>query len=226
MIGTDYFTSLKIFSSLSQEKIMILDHYYNEDDEVKNRTVRWVRKQFNRKSFSASSLRGILKVEDKIRGSTDKKMKSNRDCKPQWPDMEKDLADWIRKERQIGIPVTTWMVVHKALEIHRNVYGHLYSMEGSEKPFQASKGWLHNFCKRNKFSVRVVTLNATGLPCNTTGLDPLNGILFKSHQKKYESMGEWVSRESSPINNLRLKVVKEDKQWKFVENNQDQVFEM
>ena len=56
-----------------------------------------------------------------------------------------------------------------------------------------------------------------GLPCNTDGLDPLNGVLFKSHQKKYVTMGEWVSRESSPINKFRLKVVKTDKEWKFVE---------
>ena len=56
-----------------------------------------------------------------------------------------------------------------------------------------------------------------GLSCNTVGLDPLNGVLFKSHQKKYETMGEWVSRESSPIKNLQLKVVNQDKkEWKFV----------
>ena len=72
----------------SQEKILILDHYYKEDSEVKKKTVRWVRNYFNRSTFNSSSLRGMLKVEDKIRGARDKRKKSNRESVPQWPDME------------------------------------------------------------------------------------------------------------------------------------------
>lgn len=65
----------------------ILDHYYNEDGEVKNKTARWVRVEFIRPRFSASSLRRILASEEKIRTGT-KKSKLNREDAPQWPELE------------------------------------------------------------------------------------------------------------------------------------------
>ena len=54
-----------------------------------------------------------------------------------------------------------------------------------------------------------------GISSDCTGLDPMSGLLFKSHHKKFEDMGVWASSEASPLKNLKLKTVKENKEWKF-----------
>ena len=51
----------------SQEKVEILDYYYNVGQQNKKGTARWVAKKFKRPSFTANSLRRILSSEKKIR---------------------------------------------------------------------------------------------------------------------------------------------------------------
>ena len=46
-----------------------------------------------------------------------------------------------------------------------------------------------------------------GIPCDCSGLIPYDGVLYKSHKKKIDAMGAWVSGPTSPIKHLELKVM-------------------
>ena len=59
-----------------------------------------------------------------------------------------------------------------------------------------------------------------GIPSDCEGLDPTDGLLFKSHHKKFEEMGVWASCQASPLQNFKLKTVKENKEWKFTNERQ------
>ena len=73
-------------------------------------------------------------------------------CVVIWQDK---LASWIREERGIGIPVHLWMVREQALLLHKTIHPSLWLDDNIT--FKCSNGWLNNFMRRQKFSIRVVS---------------------------------------------------------------------
>ena len=70
-----------------------------------------------------------------------------------FPSMEDTIAAWIDSQRSCNLRVTRSAIQHKALELY----------EG-EAEFTASRGWLENFLKHNRYSLRRRTTVSQSLP--------------------------------------------------------------
>jgi transposase-like protein len=73
-----------------------------------------------------------------------------------YPEMENELAAWLKALRSRGACVDGKQIQRKALEI----------LKGNET-FQASRGWLLRFLKRHKLSLRRITTKGRSPPKNT-----------------------------------------------------------
>lgn len=72
--------------------------------------------------------------------------------RPQWPDMEDRLLDWINELRDGGNCVSGKMIKARAIEISSSV------------DFRASDGWLRRFLQRNRLTRRRITTSGRDLP--------------------------------------------------------------
>ena len=72
--------------------------------------------------------------------------------------MERELAEWIRNMRRVGVPVETHMVEHEGSTTFKRLHADQITTAGEPK-FQFSWGWRTAFYKRHDFSQRRVTAN-------------------------------------------------------------------
>ena len=78
---------------------------------------------------------------------THKKLKK-RNCKPQLPDVEEELAEWVRSERSKGKAIWRTDISEKAVQIAKSK---------GITTFQGSGGYITKFMQRNSFSLRAKT---------------------------------------------------------------------
>ena len=80
-----------------------------------------------------------------------------------YPEMEEDLAKYIRDLRSLGVPVETWMIREEAKRIFRKKAPEKYPTEADisifgdeelEYPLKMSNHWMRNFLERHNFSYR------------------------------------------------------------------------
>lgn len=90
---------------------------------------------------------------------TRKKMSSTGD-KPLFPDLEKELALWVTKQRLNNVKIFANDIHVKALE--------LASRYNFKRQFFASKWWITRFCRRHSFCLR---------QCHREGLRPLPDLI-------------------------------------------------
>ena len=104
------------------EKIMILDYYAK--CKSGNGTARWVKKQFNRPTFSTAALRRMRLKETEIRAAPKKKKHAEKSGgRGEYPEMENELAHWIRATRAYGIPVEKYMLAVEGRRILNELHG-------------------------------------------------------------------------------------------------------
>ncbi|RWR99875.1 pogo transposable element with KRAB domain-like protein, partial [Dinothrombium tinctorium] len=104
-----------------------------------------------------------------------------------YPDMEANLYEWIKKEREKGYLIDTEQIKRQALTLFKEYY------PNSDSYFKASNGWLQKFLKRFDLVNRVTT--STGQLIPTEAVD-----LVKSLFARFDSVSEGNHR-------LRLTVV-------------------
>ena len=78
--------------------------------------------------------------------------------RPQWPEMETELYNWIVEERVKQNPVSRRMISKKAIEL----YAKHYQFSGNK----VTNGWFNRFKIRNKLSNRIRTGNGQKIPFN------------------------------------------------------------
>lgn len=86
---------------------------------------------------------------------TPKDKRANRYRLPAYPELEKDLTDWLSEKRKSGVAVSINVIRLKALSIAQNT---------NIKDFKASVRWCNAFLERHGFSIRRRTTVAQKLP--------------------------------------------------------------
>jgi hypothetical protein len=99
------------------------------------------------------------------------RLKSKKD-KSKFPEMEKELSNWINEKRALGACLSGLSIKQMSLEIHKNLI--------EQRPFQASNGWFANFCSRRNYTMRRITSSGRDLPTNTNNIID---VFFKKCQK-------------------------------------------
>lgn len=89
---------------------------------------------------------------------TPKMKRANHHGVAHFPELETELACWVREKRQGGFGVSTNVICLKAKLIAKK------SGSEEEKKFRASKHWCYRFMERNGFSIRCRTTVAQKLP--------------------------------------------------------------
>ena len=84
--------------------------------------------------------------------------RGNRHGVAHFPELEKELAFWVREKRQGGFGISTNVICLKAKLIAKK------SGLEEEKKIRASKHWCYRFMERNGFSIRCPTTVAQKLP--------------------------------------------------------------
>lgn len=77
-----------------------------------------------------------------------KNKKARRHRNPHWPELEKELLNYVIETRQQKRRVTTVDIKLKARQLAK---------EKNEENFKGGDGWCHNFMRRAKLAVRAVT---------------------------------------------------------------------
>ena len=99
-------------------------------------------------------IRRWIKQENNIRTFS-----KNKNCvkrsEAKWPDLEKQVGEWVTQQRSNGRAVSTVRIKLMAKEMAKNA---------NISDFKASNGWCQKFMKRNKLSVRVRTTVGQKLP--------------------------------------------------------------
>ena len=85
--------------------------------------------------------------------------RANRGKKAAWPELEKDLLDWITEKRNNGLAILPSLVRMQALEMAKN---EKYGIQAGQ--FKARNHWCQRFMKRNGLSLRQKTTLAQWLP--------------------------------------------------------------
>ncbi|RWS00839.1 pogo transposable element with KRAB domain-like protein, partial [Dinothrombium tinctorium] len=109
-------------------------------------------------------------------GNTERKRVVRKDksrFRPQMPQLEKDLKEWIASQRQRGRAVGLNDIKTKALE--------LYDIHKERSDFSASNGWLQKFLIRNDLSMRRATSIGQKIPENA----PQLALSFIDYIKEY-----------------------------------------
>ena len=99
--------------------------------------------------------------------------------------METELKKWVLEMRECDVCVDGDTIKAKATEIYDNIHPatgpvDLYFNDICSKQreaFEASSGWLSNFCRRNSLSYRRITTTGRDLPKNT--IDRIQGFYLK-----------------------------------------------
>jgi hypothetical protein len=78
--------------------------------------------------------------------------------------MEKKLDEWISENRSRGACLTGLAIKTQARILFNEIY---QNTEEAHLEFQASPGWLYNFCKRKNYTLRRITTTGRDLPTNT-----------------------------------------------------------
>lgn len=100
-----------------------------------------------------STVRGIKKIEDKIRksvtaGATISLSKTSHARNPLFEKMEKLLNIWIEDKNQKNMPLNGECIRMKAKRIYNHISQEESTAANDVREFSASKGWLDNFKKR------------------------------------------------------------------------------
>lgn len=101
-----------------------------------------------------STVRGIKKIEDKIRksvtaGAAVSLNKTSHARNPLYEKMEKMLNIWIEDKNQKNMPLSGECIRIKAKRIYDHIcQEEMTTADGIIPKFSASKGWLDNFKKR------------------------------------------------------------------------------
>ena len=85
--------------------------------------------------------------------------RANRGKKAAWPELEKDLLDWIIEKRNNGLAILPSLVRMQALEMAKK---EKYGIQARQ--FKAGNHWCQRFMKRNGLSLRQKTTLAQRLP--------------------------------------------------------------
>ena len=85
--------------------------------------------------------------------------RANRGKKAAWPELEKDLLDWIMEKRNNGLAIQPSLVRMQALEMAKKEKCGIQA-----GPFKAGNHWCQRFMKRNGLSLRQKTALAQRLP--------------------------------------------------------------
>ncbi|KAL7291639.1 hypothetical protein TKK_0014677 [Trichogramma kaykai] len=94
--------------------------------------------------LAASSITSILKKKDSLFGKFEH-LKSKRDRKPQYPEVEHCLLQWFTNCRSQNMPVSSHILKEKARYFAANLHVH---------DFKASDRWIANFKKRNMITFK------------------------------------------------------------------------
>lgn len=125
------------------------------------------KKSFNKisKSFKIDrrTIRGWMKQRTKLKNSKciSSRMRLHSKPKPGYPDLERNVAVWIREMREKGYIIDGTLIRTQAL--------HQAHQMGITS-FRCSDGWLNRFFKRNKLSLRRITTSGRDLPSNSEEL--------------------------------------------------------
>lgn len=84
-------------------------------------------------------------------------------CKIKNLDLEEDLLEWIHERRDNSLRVSRKLIMRKAKAIHTESAGEDIVEKNS---FQANRGWLKKFMKRNYLSLRRRTTRIQQDPAN------------------------------------------------------------
>jgi hypothetical protein len=91
----------------------------------KRGTTQWVRAFYKRPKFARTSLQLMLDNEARIREATGTRTKRRSITRPAnavYPQMDSDLANWVRETRRLGIPVETYMLADEGRQILTRLY--------------------------------------------------------------------------------------------------------
>ena len=91
----------------------------------------------------------VVQKRDRLR--LDNLKQSRALCEP----MEQQLTEWVLRLRNEDKCVDGDAIKQKAMRIYEEIHQGPCSHEN--KPFNASSGWLQNFCRRNHLSFRRIT---------------------------------------------------------------------
>lgn len=151
----DYVRSKALSTAFSiHDKISILDtHHAAMERGVATgvpwnqiQTVKLVRNDFAREGFSHGTFRAWLAQEDSIRAKGGKGTKrlvksiTHRGRQGQYPEMEKELAAFIRTSRAMGIVIQVWMLADEG--------NNILSIQVPLHTFKFSRGWQEKFFAR------------------------------------------------------------------------------
>ena len=75
-------------------------------------------------------------------------------------EMESELDEWMKAQRERGCLLSSFTIKVKAVEIEREIC----SKNGTEFKFLASEGWFRNYLKRKGYSLRRITTTGRDLP--------------------------------------------------------------
>lgn len=106
---------------------------------------------------SRSVIKRWMETEDDFHKlGTDAKRNKGGGRRAKYPDLEKQLYEWVKEQRGLKIKVSRRLLKIKALSLR--------SPHDSEEEFVASEGWLSRFMKRFKLSARRATTQCQKLP--------------------------------------------------------------
>ena len=80
-----------------------------------------------------------------------------------FPEMERELSNWIERKRSEGCCISSFVIRVKAMELMQEQC----NKNQMACNFKASIGWLLNFLRRNKFVRRRITTTGRDLPGNS-----------------------------------------------------------
>ena len=106
--------------------------------------------------ISEKLVRDWKKSEDSLKEMPAKKC-ANRGAKPRWPELEKDVSEWVLENRQNGFPVSRNAIRVYALKWAK-------SNPSKSENFKATASWCSTFMKRNDLVLRQKTKIAQKLP--------------------------------------------------------------
>ena len=82
-----------------------------------------------------------------------------------YPTMENSLNEWIKDSRARGVCISGFSLKVKAIEIMRED-----ETQTNMPQFKASDGWLFNFLRRKKLTLRRITTTGRDLPTNSANI--------------------------------------------------------
>ena len=100
-------------------------------------------------------IRQWRKQEDELRECGNKTKRNLHQTPAKWPQLEKDMKEWILQHRNLGIAVNTKMIINEARRLAAN--------KGADD-FKGTASWCFRFMKRNGLSLRTRTKISQKMP--------------------------------------------------------------